>query len=42
LASVHARNEDTAARAAATLRAAYAVGGKAPEARDVIYERIGP
>ncbi len=40
LALVHARDEDSAAAAAATIRGAYKLGGP-PTARRLIYERIG-
>ncbi|MEJ0011822.1 MAG: thymidine phosphorylase [Bauldia sp.] len=41
LAKVHAKDATSADRAEASLRAAYRLGGSAPESRTV-YERIGP
>jgi thymidine phosphorylase len=41
LAMVHAREEAAAARAEASLRAAYALGDTAPPAAPVVYERVG-
>ena len=42
IALLHARSEDTAARAEASLRAAFQVGEVAPEAFPLLYDRIAP
>jgi thymidine phosphorylase len=42
LGRVHARSAEAADRAAAALRAAYAIGGEAPDIADPVLRRIGP